>query len=946
MKKKFVRVMLLGVLTLTTATSFVGCKDYDSDISGLQGQVDQIKKDLSELKASVGEYVKTIAYDAATGTLTATKGDGTSVNIKIQQNLPVYTLEIVGDKVVLKADGKEVSSATLPAAPTGPAAFDPAKLTIVNGVIFYDGVKTGATLPKTSGSITEIKNGDVLIGYTIEVNGQTATFSVIDAVPLKGMIFEPQAYLNGIAAMKAANLQYNKWSALAYEKPSLVGETWKTDGAVNYITPKVVAYYNLNPSSATKAQIKSASFKFDDKEFIGTRAVQFNPTVDKLEDVVVDGQPMLKVTLNVAAEFIQAIDAAKVSVLALQATINEDGKGNKVITSDYAAIYKSIMTDFRLACNKVDVAPHHMHLYGATDAAAMLGQAKEAIDKAPTYEVIIGGTPLDLKKVVETHYNEWTDAAVGNRKALVTDGTLENIADLGLAYKFSQSNYITGDNGTPQNEFFTLVDGVVTPKVYGTEGSAAAGRMPLVRVELIDVATGNTVNAGWIKIEIKKEGVGSLEEVCPFPNFELACGTKDNKVSVEFMNVKIYNALGLSKKEFHELYTLKTLNNGNAVLATGDKGVVTEMVDSDPLNETNVLVWTLDQETEVYPSTSDDFTATVTYEPKDASTRKNVVITLKAKVTRPSGSISDANKITEYWDDTKTFVRLNVETPKTGANCNFVTNLDNAFVGNKITVSNVPAEYKSFAADLLTYKYIFAAKNNNREVLGNDGNKYILSVSADGFTLYAGGVGNVVATINDATHQITYNENSAVAKALLNIEAHDANPFFAYINVVVTNGCDMKLPLTNEIFEAKFLRPVNVFKNKEGKFIDGQDNGSTVNLLDLVYLTDWRDAKFSDNKSYYTYYDIKSIEMDSNKKVTSSLNGDNFQTPLDEITKEITLVAAYKQDKTTPDYGTITYHNNGNAVDAFKLKIPVVVTYKWGTVTTDIIVDVEKTIGN
>lgn len=945
MNKKIVRVMLLGVLTLTTATSIVGCKDYDSDISGLQEQVDQVKKDLSELKTSVGDYVKSIAYDAATGTLTATKGNGESVSIKVQQNLPVYTVEIVGNKVVLKADGVEVSSATLPASPTAPDAFDPTKLTIVDGVIFYDGTKTGATLPTTSGSITEIKNGETLIGYTIVVNGQTASFDVIDSVPLKGMVFEPQAYLNGIAAMKAANLQYNQWSALAYEKPSLVGETWKTNGAASYITPKVVAYYNLNPSSATKAQITKASFKFDDKIFIGTRAVEFNPTVDKMEDETVNGQPMLKVTLNVAAEFIQAIDADKVSVLALQATINVDGKGEKVITSDYAAIYKSIMTDFRLACNKVDVAPHHMHLYGATDAASLLGQAKEAIDEAPTYEVLIGGTPLDLKKVVETHYNEWTDAAVGNRKALVTDGTLENITDLGLAYKFSQSNYITGSNETPQNEFFTLVDGVVTPKVYGTEGSAAAGRMPLVRVELIDVATGNTVNAGWIKIEIKKEGVGSLEEVCSFPNFELACGTKDNEVSVEFMNVKIYNALGLSKKEFHELYTLKTLN-GNAVLATGDKGVVTEKIDTDPLNETNVLVWTLNQETDVYPSTSDDFTATVTYEPKDASTRKDVVITLKAKVTRPSGSISDANKINEYWDATKTFVRLNVETPKAGANCNFVTNLDNAFVGNKIVVSNVPEQYESFASDLLTYKYIFAAKNNNREVLGNDGKKYILSVSTDGFTLYAGGVANVVATINNATHEVTYNENSAVAKALLNIEAHDANPFFAYINVVVTNGCDMKLPLTNEIFEAKFLRPVNLFKNKDGKFIDGQDNGSTVNLLDLVYLTDWRDAKFSENKSYYTYYDIMSIEMDSNKKVTSSLNGDNFQTPLDQITKEITLVAAYKQDKVTPDYGTITYHNNGNAVGAFQLKIPVVVTYKWGTVTTDIIVDVEKTIGN
>ena len=45
-------------------------------------------------------------------------------------------------------------------------------------------------------------------------------------------------------------------------------------------------------------------------------------------------------------------------------------------------------------------------------------------------------------------------------------------------------------------------------------------------------------------------------------------------------------------------------------------------------------------------------------------------------------------------------------------------------------------------------------------------------------------------------------------------------------------------------------------------------------------------------------------------------------------------------------YGTVTYTNNGNAVGAFNLRLPVTVTYKWGTVKSYVIIPVEKTLGN
>lgn len=57
MKKKFIKVALFAVLTLTAGASFVGCKDYDDDISGLNEAIETTKSDLvskeTALKASI-----------------------------------------------------------------------------------------------------------------------------------------------------------------------------------------------------------------------------------------------------------------------------------------------------------------------------------------------------------------------------------------------------------------------------------------------------------------------------------------------------------------------------------------------------------------------------------------------------------------------------------------------------------------------------------------------------------------------------------------------------------------------------------------------------------------------------------------------------------------------------------------------------------------------------
>lgn len=80
MRKDFVKVMLLGALTLSTVT-YVGCKDYDDDISNLQEQVDANKASIADLQKFVneGKWVKSV--ESINGGFRLTFSDGKNYDI-------------------------------------------------------------------------------------------------------------------------------------------------------------------------------------------------------------------------------------------------------------------------------------------------------------------------------------------------------------------------------------------------------------------------------------------------------------------------------------------------------------------------------------------------------------------------------------------------------------------------------------------------------------------------------------------------------------------------------------------------------------------------------------------------------------------------------------------------------------------------------------------------
>lgn len=643
----------------------------------------------------------------------------------------------------------------------------------------------------------------------------------------------------------------------------------------------------------------------------------------------------------------------------MKATVDANGS-SKVVTSDYAAIYKSVMKDFVLA--KIDKNAD-IHLYGADGTNA--GKAKVAIDADPMLELAYTQNTLeeaiDLEKVVETHYKEYIDKENATASA---EKSIENskLADYGLKLNFSLSDYYQGENNkTNQSSFAKLEGSKLYAHIEGVteDPIAAVGRMPLVRVELQDAATGKVVNAGWIKVKITRGEVDAESYVLPTETFDLQCADKEFALTYMQMNVNVYQKLGLTKNDFHTIYTLDKDGSGNAKLKVGDTGVISELADSDPNVETNCLKWTITSAEAQSAIDNHDgkLTATATYKALNDNSRGDVTIVFNAVVKAPSASFAANSKNPEYWYNNLNNVRMNTVVPGVTPNdCSFSVNINNVFKGNapSFILNNGSSD---FDLEKVNYAYIFSPENEGVEVLGNDGKTYVLHVASE--TLLQAKVKGSATANEDVAKIVSTNAEyqlTSAAKAILNTYAHNETPFSAIVDMKLTNECDLLLPMTDGQFNADFLRPVNVFGKDGNSFIDGTDNGSKIKMLDLVYLTDWRDYKFLanqtspsgatyDGSSYYSYYSVTAIEIDDEIGITTNMgNGTLGETLLSKVTDKITIVQANK-DK-MDDTNVLTYSNIGNNVKSFTVRIPVKVTYKWGTVKTHVDVAVKGTEGN
>lgn len=1120
MRKKYLSALLFGALLFASTATFTSCKDYDDDIANLQEQVDKVVTDIKTLQDAAGKYVTSVVYDATTGKLTVTGGNGETYQLPMPEEFPTYTLEVNDGKIYLKENGTVISEATLPQSPevSVPDAFDPELLAWGNdGYLYYGTTKIeGVQKPVFDASITELKDNNEVTGYIVTIGEDQAVFYVKS--DLKSLVFKPEFYLDGIEAMEVKYMPYQaivkptgvtnaKYKNVDYVITEPNNYRANKATAWTYLNPEMSVEYQMNPSSANVEDFKDGlSFISDDKQFINfstSRTAQSDPTVKGTLESVENGD--IRVSFNVKGQYVAAQadalpawgslalpadakvadDPDYVTHMALQANL-KNGVKDTTITSDYAALYAS---QFRLEnivyaetaeTSYYQFNPTNLHSEPDANGIHLYTQVKDAVEHDPTIKVAWDGK-IDLTTLTSVHFYSNSKTPFGNKGEYQTL-TADDLIKYNLKFKYELVENKAGVNATSEsnncelkayegtNEAYKGDNTVLDPcGVYGhgtgnneglptgIDGIETVGRMPLVRVTVVDTQNGNqVVELGYIRLMIVESVTAKTTIVFDKGDYYFGgCNADKVKLSWAETQTDILGAAAVSSKEvFDNNYELdvdasgiakqyipdQLDENGNPktyklVSTVGSEtatspfivGAIDEEVDPTAPT-TTCLMWKLDEDD--YKNlrryaTVDKNKKTIQYaetvyvryvgranNTPGIATKEPIYVPIKITLNYPYAILD--NKNTDYWytaeDKVKgtEAVHFNVEVPGDSHTCEFVKDINAVFTMNKtkgqatqllggLVVADgsqnttspsfgVDSKFTEFVDAKLGYVYYFSAANDDRKVKGASGTEYTLSVAhgtvradkyayqAGDYDYYLSGVsteeynndvlyadGVKVAVIDQTTGKVTYQEN-AIAFDILNKSDHkdlkSGETFEATIGVAAFNKCAQLFPIEDNEFIAKFLRPVNVIPQEGKEFTDAVDagaSGSWQYILDLVQLTDWRDYEFAQYLSYFNYYEVEALTVDTDKILTNMNQSDKNTF---KLLKDVTDKIIFRHDgasSTVPSatstlaqlkdhYGKLVYINNEANVHDFDIRVPVTITYKWGTYTVWVDLAVKKTI--
>ena len=821
---------------------------------------------------------------------------------------------------------------------------------------------------------------------------------------LKGLVFRPDFYYHGIEAMNAATFDYD---VLTTEKVDADGN-YGTDAPTNttktvQMTPALTATYHLNPSNAEISTDKSQySFRVLNADYV--RANVIEPSVFDVTTNKADGTVTVKSSFG-DSKLIKDIEGdAQVTVMALQYQAKDT-----VITSDYAAVKATTYNTLKLnlaKSNHAGVSGDHIHLYEkAADAIANIPQLEIEYDGQldideyiNTHRSVVGGT-ADQKwdnnaksgKVEECGFKYSYDLVGYHSGSNATSETAHlAIKDHILRAQMPKDGK-QAEWGNDQNR-------------------AEINRMPLVRVTLTDTIHNKIAAVGYVKLIIVDKIVTPTTEVTTTDKgfditdaYTVNCATESaHSKTMTWYEVEesVIAKLNIPKSEFDTNWELLTYSGSthaqqfadtkaasNCIPEAQALGVIEEVVNAGA-HETTVIKWTVGQN-EAYTMAkagTKEKTIYIRFRHKTNGSLVTMPFNYRpsAQNISPEGSIADSKKINEYWyahnQNTNSGydeIHGNVEVVgQTDADDEFVFDIKDALVGNKIAKSDLNLKnIYSGVNNAAEIKMVFVKSTVNQNVPGVSGSKYTLSVSNDGSKLEAtkNGVTKTIATIvttGTDMGKVTYEKND-FSEDLLNYADHtelaDYQTLTGRVNIVAAT-CDpaKDIKLTGNAFDVKFLRPISIRKPGEATLVDATTGGATAKVT--FQFVDWREHDFNNSSvtgghNYYDYYGVRSIVAHdgyeggtsynkSNDKITTTMNGStlgkDYLAPITEkvkfryIAPTGTLVDALNNG----DFGKVYYENNGLTVQDFKIRIPVTVTYDWGTIETYIDVTIKRTQQN
>ena len=1020
MNKKYLSAVLFGALLASTTGTFTSCKDYDDDINGLSERVDAVEKTLADLNAKFGSlaYVKSVSFADGKLVVTDQAGNPTTYNIPNTDTNTTYTLESTSKRegnvttvtVTLKGSDGTTSTQTFTITDNDTVTedtntqLDPTLFWMDSDNTMWYGpkddkeksIKTGVTVPKQpvhdKTTVDVVKYEDEagnILGWEIKVDGQPLSTKLLiqDVLPITGFEYIPEAVLAD-------------WGerVIVFEENSYVQKDILDDVVAPVSPAKTLFMSNLatpqfqvNPASATIAQLankgKATILRKDLTQVTRTPGVFV-----EWKDTKID-KGVMTVSLE-ADPSLFATEKDKLNTIALQFETTV----KNTITTEYVGVINQTakvdlrLTDASVTAEKPGEYTQHYSTFkslaekqkAVIDGANMPAEDNAYLVQNVTYSKATAGVNL-------ADYVSVCNVAKGH---VFFDYT--KYADLKLTFEVAP--YDVKD--TPQEKYMSLTekDGVYTFKGvnYGGVNEACIGKAPMVLAKLIDTHNGNAiVSAAYIKLLIVGDAAADPEEditITENATVGIGCNVPAYEWSTtdEFMSTKVYtfstnsNLTALSKEQFHLLYGY-TADPVEGYKNVGD-WTVEEILNSDDSKANHGAKFVLNTK----PLAAGTYEAYAIYKKTDDA---NIILTITNGAIYPeyvaikhvvtvdpvNFTATAKEKVVTAWSGN--VASIYCQTPGATNKTQIIGDLNELFAGGKVQFdysSTFDAtKYPDFAANM-EYNFVFSDKNLKATrdlVVGVDGTEYQLAVNADKTELHAVdkdltgdavakaiSASNLVASLSgDNNNDVTY-ANTDVAKNLLNKEPRGDKSFYADMDIVYANGCDLTVDVTNGDFKLAFIRPVNVASDSSKFFTDGineNDPANTLKLGDLVAFTDWRkDAplnSFASHKDYYRYYGVTKIECKGNladvvktdwtgtKKTLKEAFGSELASQIITIvSKDVTYGST--AITAVPDFGTASYIKSSRVeIKDYKLYIPLTITYTWGTIEETIEVQVKAT---
>lgn len=1016
MNKKFLNVILFGVLLASTTGTFTSCKDYDDDINGLQEQIDANKKSLDDKAAALQSALdaanqqisaaqeaaaaaRTAADKAAEAAATAkeaaaqAKADAiaeaqrlvnelkSTVNNKVDQS--VYdakmstidaTINTIEGKLEDLADADVALGTQITALELFQTSIENLNLTTefpdlkskVSGLI-EDLEDLESRVEANETDIADLKSGLSDISDQIDAV-QTGLSTLRDLLShrLTSLTFAPTNFINGIEVISFATLEYTPWTNLLADESDGTKTTSINDG-------KTQAVYYASPSSVKKADIKKLTVLSQNATNTITRAAGQPIITASITEEIENGKMIVNLKKNIEGSFngetTKDDDNEQVvetfTLVALQADIelteDEIEKGiSPSVISDWARLAETSVTPYihytayedeeeNIASDKIPHFYPYTTIHDETGAEAVCNTGGKYIIKHLAYTETI-----DLNTLVDVCDKN------GNRYSADT---------YGLAFEFDLVDYYLQDGTneeekTNQMSFAKIDEGVISSCSRNGQpnNKDAIGREPMVQVVLRNTANDEVVDVRYFKIawtaERKNTPLGNLDTFTG----QFVCGEEYEKtVGTVIMNDLVYTVAadnGISKEEFHSLYTLdgSVYASEDAAIAgtpaATDLGTISD-IEAEGSTTTHNLKWNVGR----VSITKDEYEAGVATRTvygryyRKSDNAETFTFSLTLTLTIDKMEFVGGYKQT-YWSEGAELVNTNntkvfqVNPALTSDESYGISKYyDCRIISNMLKGYNVTTGTLTGAIDMVsnaeTAKFIF-----DKDRLAELGSGW--TVSGDGLTLYKGAV--AAAAIWKTYIKLYENPVPTVsAHGTATSAAQELLGENVPVKLVATNCANITVELDH--FLVNFINPLEMtLGDVENSFKDLLTDGSSISVKKIatikeafgMYRTVWTEgAEVDEELKLVQWYNIEGVTWNLTRATTNlKKNGANII-----ITDDVKASkwSEFKSDyvlKATPDETgaeTLTFHNNSGAhiQQAFQIAVPVYVKTKWAPALAD-----------